>query len=215
MSAILGSLSSLWQTLTGTGYLPPEEDVMKELPPFGSLEWKTHLGIDVEEAPSIPESFLSTLESPCPFWPGKRIKETHMLCFIPKQMTLDTLRQYTGNSSEWYSSNSGERSYWVLITKKPIPNTECKSFKRQLEVVREFNYEAPLAIEATIVILAAKYLGNISLFAKRNQLTKCAEKSDLCRLVVKLDRHGSVYVFRDINQTDGIAGVIRSYPDTN
>ena len=189
-----------------------EEEVMREIPPFGALEWRTHGGLEVE-APEIPESLLSKLDLPCNFWPGKLIKETHMLCLIPNDMDLERLWECVGKAHHHsYSKSvlsSGDKAYWILITKKPIPNTERRVFAEQEELIQQSKYEAPIVLEAAIAILAAKFLGNVSLFAKHNQLTKCRESVEDRPLVVQADSNIHFGVSRDLYQFNGLAGVIR------
>jgi hypothetical protein len=49
---------------------------------FGAAEWAAYLG-EVGAEPPLPAHLASLLSSPCPFWPGKRVEETHLLCLIP------------------------------------------------------------------------------------------------------------------------------------
>ena len=67
---------------------------------FGKTDWLRYFG-DVGEVPALPEKVKAILSLPCPFWPGKKIGETHMLTLIPKQvdgkpLTLDLLEKLIG-----------------------------------------------------------------------------------------------------------------------
>ncbi len=61
-----------------------EKVVETLIPPqaFGKALWATHFG-DIGIEPPLPPDIHTILESPCPFWPGKKTKETHLLTLIP------------------------------------------------------------------------------------------------------------------------------------
>ena len=49
---------------------------------FGKAEWWKYFGyIGVE--PPLPINIEEILNEPCSFWPGKKVKETHLLVLIP------------------------------------------------------------------------------------------------------------------------------------
>jgi len=50
---------------------------------FGAAEWSKYYG-DVGAEPPLPANINEILEAPCPFWEGKKVKETHVLVLIPK-----------------------------------------------------------------------------------------------------------------------------------
>ena len=69
------------------------------LPPlaFGKADWEKYFG-EVGIEPPLPPNIHDILESSCPFWPAKKVKETHLLVLIPqtvngKALTLDYLEQ--------------------------------------------------------------------------------------------------------------------------
>jgi hypothetical protein len=49
---------------------------------FGAEDWSRYFG-EVAAAPPLPERIVDTLNSPCPFWPGKAVKDSHLLVLIP------------------------------------------------------------------------------------------------------------------------------------
>nr|MCU0318401.1 hypothetical protein [Amoebophilaceae bacterium] len=68
---------------------------------FGVQEWRRYLG-EVGEAPCLPSAIDEILHSACPFWPGKLVKDTHLLILIPstvdgKAFTLDLLGELIQN----------------------------------------------------------------------------------------------------------------------
>lgn len=47
--------------------------------------WNTHFG-DIGTVPPLPHNMLSILTSPCPFFPDKKVFETHFLALIPEKI---------------------------------------------------------------------------------------------------------------------------------
>jgi hypothetical protein len=43
---------------------------------LGEVEWQHYFG-EVEPAPDLPQDMGTILDSACPFWPGKKVKDTH------------------------------------------------------------------------------------------------------------------------------------------
>ncbi len=120
---------------------------------FGKTKWETYFG-DVGEEPSLPDNIWKILKSPCPFWPEKGVEQTHILVLIPASvngelLTLESLGELVkqpkngGHSSKYEFLNlpdelkqeSGEQSYWVLMTKNVLPGTRAKGYEKQKEMV--------------------------------------------------------------------------------
>lgn len=62
---------------------------------FGKVLWEKYIG-DVGTEPPLPSNIHEILQSPCPFFPGKNVYETHLLMLIPqtvngKSLTLNYL----------------------------------------------------------------------------------------------------------------------------
>ena len=143
--------------------------------------WERYYGA-VGSVPSPPSGIDQILNSPCPFWRGKQVKETHLLALIPshvggKPLTLDYLgeliqspkggghkTQYRGG---WYAkyvrpaigNQSPGSSYWVLMTKDVLPESRSKRYEDQCALVADhanrtgLAYEVPGALEAAVVML--------------------------------------------------------------
>lgn len=72
---------------------------------FGPEKWKKHFGVDVGEVPPIPVNMYQILNSSCPFWPEKKVGETHLLALIPltvngQYFTLKSLIELIQRESE-------------------------------------------------------------------------------------------------------------------
>ncbi len=153
-------------------------DVMKETPRFGAQEWKQHFGVDVEE-PGLPPSIQGLLKQRCPFWPEKRISETHLLCLVPKDLTLQKIYEgaqcHLSSSFMEFSQSKNQETYWILITKEIIPATVDQSFDEVKKIVsKQEGYRIPFLREAVIAVIAAQSL-KIELFPTKLQFTTSQE----------------------------------------
>ena len=61
---------------------------------FGKDLWATHLG-DIGIEPPLPPNIKEILNAPCPFFPGKKVEETHLLVLIPKTVNGKPLTMQT------------------------------------------------------------------------------------------------------------------------
>jgi hypothetical protein len=146
---------------------------------FGAKEWHRCFG-EVEPVPDLPINMAAILESACPFWPGKRVRDTHLLALIPAAVDgepftlnlLGELIQYPKNGGHkarysYYGSDvqvrfgaaSPAASYWLLMTRDVLPGSRNKSYRDQKELVSDhaertsLPYEVPNALEAATVIM--------------------------------------------------------------
>ena len=140
---------------------------------FGAEDWQRHYG-DVGEIPALPEDLESILDQPCPFWPDKKVRDTHMLTLIPdtvngEKFTLNKLSELIksplkGYRSEFSSSYDatikGElgdspvnKSYWVLMTKKTVRTSVSKDYLEQEGILKEKGYDVPTALEVSTCVL--------------------------------------------------------------
>ena len=149
---------------------------------FGKEEWASYFG-DVGSEPPIPPDLNVILGRSCPFWPGSSIRDTHLLVLVPvavngKPFTLDLLGSLVenprggGRSTKCcYQSNDvkkefGSRqplscnSYWALVTKSVLPDSQCRTFEEQELFVAEYErktglkYVIPSPLEAATAILS-------------------------------------------------------------
>jgi hypothetical protein len=113
---------------------------------FGKAKWELYFG-DVGDEPPLPPDIHEILEGPCPFFPGKKLKKTHMLILIPKEvnkkaLTLNSLEELIKNPKKGvpskYNYDMGQNtlvikkeygdvpiqaSYWALITRDVFPES--------------------------------------------------------------------------------------------
>ncbi len=146
---------------------------------FGKAKWAQYFG-DVGVEPSLPPDIHEMLNAPCPFWPNKKVHETHLLTLVPsmvngQRLTLNRLgeliqqplgegkavkyRHYWEEIQKEYGNTASLTSQWILITKDVIPMSREKTSKAQKNLLNLYNnkyrvsYQVPFLIEAAISIL--------------------------------------------------------------
>jgi WD40 repeat protein len=167
---------------------------------FGKEEWATYIG-DVDDVPPLPPDIDKILQSPCPFWPDKKVGETHLLTLIPKKVNgkpltlnyLSSLIPKHGKAMQysWYwdeiKKEYGEKplqnSYWALMTRDVIPGSRGKRYNDQARLLKELSqkakvpYEVPHLLEAVTCIFM-EYLRTEKDLYGENPLTytRCQER---------------------------------------
>ena len=146
---------------------------------FGKAEWKQYFG-DVGSAPDLPSNMATILDGPCPFWPNKKVRDTHLLVLIPATVggvpfTLNLLGELIkrpsngGHRTEYSYYNErvqaqiGKESppcpYWLLMTRDVLPGSRNTGYADQKALVANYAsresvpYALPSVLEATTAIL--------------------------------------------------------------
>ncbi len=153
---------------------------------FGKKQWETYFG-EIGKEPPLPKDIYEILNSPCPIFLGKKVRETHMLVLIPetvngKPLNLTTLEELVkapkeGHATQYSDDISGEilndehanqataKSHWALMTMDVIPESRNKSYSDQHDLITELakqtgiNYEVPNVLDVAICILM-HYIGD-------------------------------------------------------
>jgi hypothetical protein len=178
---------------------------------LGEAEWKHYFG-DVGSAPDLPSDMATILDGPCPFWPNKKVRDTHLLVLIPATvggvpLTLNGLgeliqhpshgghrteyRYYGEQTKAQIGAESPPRSYWVLMTRDVLPGSRRKGYADQKELVaghasREgVPYALPSVMEAATAILMHHARAGDRLFGDDPwTYTRCQEVVNGCPVVV-------------------------------
>lgn len=181
-------------------------DYLEEAPGFGEEEWtslwekywlrvmrrkmpSSERGI-VMPSPSLPSGFSALWNGPCPIHSGKKVRDTHMLVYIPARvndlpLTLNNLgaiaKPYFPESHQGYDNvgdsffeKFGDRPIgktgWVLMTQDVLPNSKNKHYIVQKEMVSSLAkkalapYEVPQTLEAAVCILTYYFRSGTRLF---------------------------------------------------
>jgi len=197
-----------WQMLAS------DKTLWKVLPPlpFGKKQWEKYFG-DVGKVPPITEDIHKILQSPCPFWPGKKVKETHMLVLRPvtvngKSLNLATLEELVKTPKEgghktqyghiWriivndeHVNQATAKSYWMLMTTDVIPGSRNNIYSNQKALIAKFanqtkiNYEVPNAVDSAICIFMHHVGSGQRLFIDAPvTYTRCQENIQSIQVVV-------------------------------
>ena len=165
--------------------------------------WERYFG-DIGATPPLPIDIMETLNSPCPFWEGKQVKDTHLLVLIPshvrgRALTLDYLGEliqspkggghgtkyeyYWGGVREAIGNQSPGKSYWVLMTRDVLSGSRDKSYQYQCALVADhanrtgLGYKVPGALEAAVVALLHHVRSGERLYSDNPfTYTRCQEK---------------------------------------
>ncbi len=165
---------------------------------FGPAKWNRYFG-EIGAVPPLPKNIADILNSPCPYWEGKKVYETHMLTLIPATLngtpfTLNLLGQIIktpqgeGHAAKYYSEVtrtlkergdiSNGPSTWSLITKDVIPESRNKSYNDQTDLLKR-EYSTPKALElATAIFMHHVETGERLYSDNPNTHSRCEEKVD-------------------------------------
>jgi hypothetical protein len=167
----LGDCSRQWKALASGDSL--REKIIARAFAFGKEKWAQYFG-DIGVEPPLPPDIEEILQSPCPYFEGRTVAQTHMLVLIPetingKPLNLKNLIELIkepkdGNKTcfqpiwEKILKEHGDtpitKSRWVLMTKEVIPGSLNKSFAEQQELIaKNSNYSVPTLVEAAVCIL--------------------------------------------------------------
>lgn len=163
----------------------------------GAARWKKYLG-DPGIVPPLPSNIDEILNEPCPFWPGKKVHETHLLTFIPetidgKSYNYTVFVNHIFKPLQGHSANNrngfmqfGEYTYpfapaghWVLMTREVVPGSLGKSYADQQKLVHDAGYQVPTVLDF-IVSVFLEYVSTGTILYGDTPLTytRCQEKYD-------------------------------------
>ena len=169
---------------------------------FDGKLWNKYFG-DIGIAPSISKELITELQKPDPDYPGKQIKDTHMIVLIPKTVKGKTLdlsyfedlvkRPKGGGHATKYDlcvnevilqcgQNSSNASYWALMPKQAYPESWDKTFEEQVAIVKEKNVEFPELLPQVVGDLTHYVHTGKCLFGRYSgagNFTRCREMVNL------------------------------------
>ena len=197
--------------------------------------WERYFGA-VGKEPALPDGLEAIMDSPCPFWEGRQVRDTHLLALIPshvagKPLTLDYLgdlitrpqgegygtkyRYYWYEVREAIGSQGSDSSYWVLMTRDVLPGSREKSYEEQCELVaRHQGYTVPGTLEAAVVMLLHHVRGGERLYSNNPwTYTLCQESVEGYQLLVGgFSSWGLDVVNYNYHYNNGVAGLRKFRP---
>lgn len=161
--------------------------------------WEKYFGL-VGPQPPVPIEMQAAWEKDCPYWSGKKVKETHVLMLIPEMVggqNLD-LRLWikllknpkSGNALSSinlesdinrYYGDQVEASHWVLLTKEAIPSSLGKDYSEQVKLIEavskktELKYQVPHLRDLMIFMTMSYVISKRKLYSKERGLSRCQE----------------------------------------
>jgi NLR family CARD domain-containing protein 3 len=203
---------------------------------LGAEVWERYFGA-VGAAPPLPADIDKILDSPCPFWPGRQVRDTHLLVLVPatvdgEPFTLNLLEKLIcspkggghGTKYDHYNSDVqrelGGRSpaapYWVLMTRDVLPDSRNKTYDAQKALVASHArrlsrpYEMPHALEAATAILMHHVRSGERLYNRDSDpwtYTRCQEKVCNWPVVVGRFSPGGLDVYSSLSSVRNYVGV--------
>jgi len=164
---------------------------------FGPKEWFIHFGKHLRNVPRLPPNIAEILSSACPFWPSKKVHETHLLVLVPETvggqpLTIKTLgeivkKPLTGPATQYsyfdlgeYADPAAPSSHWVLLTREMIEGSRSKSFQDQQTLLSQQDhgiYAVPTILDATVCIFMEYVRSEIRLYSESPWIyIRCQEK---------------------------------------
>ena len=161
---------------------------------FGKADWEKYFG-EIGEEPPLPANIGEILKSPCPFWKGMLVEETHILVLVPKTvngvpLTLNLIGELIKNPrsgfptqlihfndvQEKYGEMRMLSSHWVLLTKNIIPKSNCLYSIQSKLIAKYEGYEHPKLLDVTVGFLMYHVkTGEKLYFDGKGTLTRCKE----------------------------------------
>ena len=201
---------------------------------FGEDKWKA-IG-KIGQVPRLPNNINEILEGPCPIYPGKKIKETHILAYKPKQVNEQPLTvnnigklfpiqgKATGYKYIWdaivteHGDTPVEKEEWLLMTKDVLPRSKNKSYIEQQTLVKSLSekaqaeYQVPQLIDAITCIFAEFVSSETRLYSDNPwTYTRCQEKTEGYQVIVGGFARDGLYVDSDFHFDSGGIGALRKF----
>lgn len=184
---------------------------IKELPRFGAEEWEKYYAIKIQDAPLVPETLISALNSPCPYWNDLEVKDTHLLCLIPQGLTSKKLWELSVKAKNGIPVDDlyvPDHSYWILITKRTLPDSRKTSFDETQDILKGKGYSVPTLLEALSATLAVRKSNNFEIYPLPRGYTKCQEQYKGYHLAVGSEGYSLAGIMtNDWNNNSGVAAV--------
>jgi len=177
---------------------------------FGKEMWEKYLG-DSGAEPPLPPNINDILKGSCPFWPDKKVEDTHVLVLVPqsvngKPLTLKSLgelvqhpRQREATKCTYFNlgsySNLGQYTdppappaHWVLMSKDVLPGSRDKSYLEQQALIHSYRqkapYEVPSILDATVCIFMEYFRSGTYLYGQNPwTFTRCQEEYNADQLL--------------------------------
>ena len=143
---------------------------------FAHSDWIDLFG-PVSHTAYPPSNLCDVLNAPCPIWEGKKVRETHLMLFVPPKvhgepLSLEALEKsmnaskYQSARAKWFHvtqapSKTIEAPYWLLITKDVLPTSMDLPFAEQTPLIEPLNRTVHKTSDAILGLPSDKSYDNI------------------------------------------------------
>jgi hypothetical protein len=191
------------KNMHGQNVAPSQEETYVPKAPavaFGAAKWAYYVG-DVGKEPPLPSNIVQIMESPCPIWPGKKIKETFVLCLRPKTINgrpygvrsvISYFQQpkqghkslYTYCDLGLYTDVPLADAEWFLLSRDVLPGSRGLAPEQMHDLVVALSqragvtFQIPKVLDTVLAALTQHVESGAYLFGKEPQWTEtiCQEK---------------------------------------
>lgn len=149
--------------------------------------------------PQLSAEVANRLEAPCPFWPERRLIDTHLFIWIPESVTKTvngraetlpvTLRNLPNlipgavyadtddTAMDQHGDTPVRQGKWLLMPKELIPGSRNQTFAQQQAFVTAHGREMPHAVEMAVALFMKQFLSPDTYLLGRNpwSYTRCIE----------------------------------------
>ena len=139
---------------------------------FGPKEWYTYFRCHLKNIPRLPSNISKILNGPCPFWPNKKVHETHVLCLVPQTVNGQPLnlrslgelvqKPLQGHATKYrhfsigeYTDPSAPKTHWALMTRQVIDGSRNKKYEEEQAVLDSYSQKTKIAYEIPTILDAS------------------------------------------------------------
>ena len=155
---------------------------------FGPSIWEKYFG-PIDQAPLLPKNLQALLRSSCPFWPRKKIYETHILALIPRLTLGQFIERMRFENRPLFKpfeiefEHQVEKPYWILMSRNTLPNCYKMTYEERCQLIAQYpDYRPCKLIEAAICTGLEALVHRQTLFSDSApswmRWTQCEEKSN-------------------------------------
>ncbi|MCB1106729.1 MAG: 50S ribosome-binding GTPase [Chlamydiia bacterium] len=168
---------------------------------FGKAKWEKYFG-NIGFEPPLPKHIEEILNRDCPFWKGKKVRDTHLLVLIPNEIngqpfTLNLFQEIlqhprAGNRTRYRYYNDRVRvtfgdvsteSRWILATRDVLPESREKPYFEQGKLIDRYRspslpYVLPKVLDAVVSICTHYVATGKRLYPDKSEnwtFTRCQE----------------------------------------
>lgn len=187
---------------------------------FSPKDWNVHFESHLISKCEMREAFnllpVNIAKIPCPIYEGKKLIDTHVFTYIPKDLTINKCEKIFGYAHIWDQvikqfGNEPSNCGWRAMTKEALPDSIGKTFfiqKAQIDSLNSTSVEVfkiPTVLEAIVCISTEFFKTSKKIYQKCD--TRCQENIAKYQVTVRDSRDGLLINHYSIHRSIGIAAL--------